>query len=91
MASMSCKHSKKGVFVRTTWKVIVPNGVGIRTTPLIVAVPLLNRIVLFLAADISISTVGSSFYSAKTYCSPTDEIPTAPLSGMIPWNSSAEY
>jgi hypothetical protein len=46
---------------------------------------------LFLAANVLISTVGSSFYSAKTYCSPANEIPAALLSSMIPWNSSIEY
>jgi hypothetical protein len=51
IASMFCKHSKKGVFVGTTWNVMVPNKVGTRITPLTVAVPLPNLIVLLSAAD----------------------------------------
>jgi hypothetical protein len=53
IASMSCKHSRKGVFVGTTWNVMVLSGVGTYTTPLTVAVPLLNLIVLLPAAAVS--------------------------------------
>ena len=52
IASMFCKHSRKGVFVGTTWNVMVPNGVGTRITPLTVAVPLPNLIVLLPAAAV---------------------------------------
>jgi hypothetical protein len=53
IASMSCRHRRNGVFVGTTWNVIVLNRVGTRTTPLTVAVPLPNLIVLLSAADVS--------------------------------------
>ena len=52
IASMFCKHSRKGVFVGTTWNVMVPSGVGTCTVPLTVTVPLLNLIVLLSAADV---------------------------------------
>jgi hypothetical protein len=53
IAFMSYKHSRKGVFIRTTWNVIVPSRVGTRTMPLTVAVPLPNLIVLLPAANVS--------------------------------------
>jgi hypothetical protein len=49
---MFCKYSRKGVFIRTTWNVIVLSKVGTYTTFLTVAVPLPNLIVLLPAANV---------------------------------------
>ncbi len=72
------------MFVRTTWNVIVPRGVGTRTTPLIVVVPLPNLIILLLAVNVSSWIVGSFFCNTRTCGSLAKEIPAALLSSIMP-------